>query len=66
MAIKDVKDFHRWIGFPTKKQLLFYETFEEDLWLLATKLKEKIAEAPNVKQYYQTILKNKNKKSVKQ
>ena len=34
--------------------------------LLTTKLIEKIPDAANSKQYYQTYLKNKNKKSVKQ
>ena len=39
---------------------------KKDLLLLATKLIEKITDATNTKQQYQTFLKKKNKKLVKQ
>ena len=38
---------------------------KKDLLLLATKLIEKIPGASNTKEYYQSCLKNKNKKSLK-
>ena len=46
--------------------MLFNETFEEkNLWL-ANKLIEKIPDAHNVKEHYQSIIRKKNRKSVKQ
>ena len=47
--------------------MLFNETFEKkDLLLLATKLTEKIPDACKSKEQYQSFIKRKNTKSVKQ
>ena len=71
MTIKELKDFifenyYRQIGF-TKENSYYLVKYqkEKDLLLLATKLIEKIPDASNAKEYYQSFLKNKNKTLVK-
>ena len=50
-----------------KKQLLFSETLEKkDLLLRTNKLIEKIPDPRNAKEYYQSFIRKKNRKSVKQ
>ena len=50
-----------------RKKLLFNETFEKtDLLLLTTKLIEKIPNPRNAKEHYQSFIRKKNTKSVKQ
>ena len=71
MTVKELKDFifenyYRQIGF-TKENSYYLVKYqkEKDLLLLATKLIEKIPDASNAKEYYQSFLKNKNKTLVK-
>ena len=54
------------IGFIQEKSLLFNETFEKDLLLLATKFIEKIPDPHNAKKHYQSFTRKKNTKLVKQ
>ena len=54
------------IGFIQEKSLLFNETFEKDLLLLATKFIEKISDPHNAKKHYQSFIRKKKTKLVKQ
>ena len=38
---------------------------KKDMWLLATKLVKKISGVSNAREYYESFLKNKTKKSMK-
>ena len=65
MTIKELKDFifenyYRRIGFPKENSYyLMKHQKKKDLFLFATKLKEKIPHASNDKEHYNSYLKNK-------
>ena len=65
MLIKKLKDlifknYYRQVGL-TKESSYYSLKHKKDLLLLATKLIEKIPDASNAKEYYQSFLKNDQK-----
>ena len=72
MSVNEIGDFiiekyYKRIGFSKEKSYYFMKCLKkEDLLLLATKLTEKIPDPCNAKEHYQSFIKKKNKRSVKQ
>ena len=52
------ENYYRQIGFPKENSYYSMKRLKKDLLLLATKLREKIPNDSNAKEYYQTLLKN--------
>ena len=69
LNIRDVifENYYKGIGFSRENSYYSMKRLKrKDLMLLANKLIEKIPYPRNVKEHYQSFLRNKNKKSVKQ
>ena len=72
MSVNDIRDFihetyHKQIGFSKEDRLSFIETIgKNDLLMFATKLIEKVPDPHNAKQHYESFLRKKNRKLVKQ
>ena len=52
------ENYYRQIGFPKENSYYSMKRLKKDLLLLVTKLREKIPNDSNAKEYYQTLLKN--------
>ena len=67
MSVNDIRDF-TYENYYKQIGLSFIETLEKkkDLLLLANKLIEKVPDPRNAKQYFESVLRKKKRKSVKQ
>ena len=68
MKIRDFvfENYYKRIGFSKEKSYCSMKLLKKDLLLLANKLIEKIPDPRNAKEHYQSFIRKKNTKSVKQ